>query len=330
MGGSRDVYNAPKFARYGFDEHDGTYESPEPDPLITATNWIWSPQDSIKRWNRTSYFVNKALDFLKRHKGKPCYVDFWPDDMHTPWVPNKQAEDVFPKGSQGEKNFELVLKNYDKQIGRLIAGLKKLGMYKNTLIILTSDNGPYPSFGGKRTCGMRGSKFSLYQGGTRLPFIVEWPGHVPVGKVDSTSVVSSTDIFPTLAAIVGVPMPSRFNFSGQNRKDVWMGNPSKRTKPLYWEYGSHGDKAAYIYPSRARGYHQGGYEKSRDYSPNLAIQKGKWELLINYDGSNMQLYNLKADPDETNSVTELHQKIANMLKEKLILWRNNLPEFRHF
>ena len=51
MGGGRDVQDAPGFGQYGFDEHISTYESPDPDPLITATDWIWSPQDSIKRWD---------------------------------------------------------------------------------------------------------------------------------------------------------------------------------------------------------------------------------------------------------------------------------------
>ncbi len=336
MGGGRNVYDAPKFARYGFDEHAGTYESPEPDPLITATNWIWSPQDSIKRWQRTGYFVEKTLGFLKRHKEQPCYVDLWPDDMHTPWVPTKKAQARYPKGSWSEKYFKTVLKQYDKQIGRLITGLKELGVYKNTLIIFTSDNGPYPTFGGKRTNGMRGSKFSLYQGGTNMPFIVVWPGHIPAGKVDSTSVISGLDIFPTLANIVGVPMPDRYSFDGENRKEVWFGYPSKRTKPLYWEYGSHGKKSAYIYPSKsslgkgyekgqAKGYRTGKKAHSKNRSPNLAIQQGKWKLLINYDGSDMQLYNLKTDPDETKNVLELHQNIVNTLKEKLIRWRNSLP-----
>src|SRR5262249_9106565 len=66
MGGGRDVTNAPPFSAYGFDEHAGTWESPEPDPNITATNWIWSAEDKVKRWDRTGYFVDKTLDFLKR------------------------------------------------------------------------------------------------------------------------------------------------------------------------------------------------------------------------------------------------------------------------
>ena len=77
----------PPFTAYGIDEHASTWESPEPDPVITGTNWIWSKYDQVKRWDRTRYFVDKTLDFLRRHKGQPCYVNLWPDDVHTPWVP---------------------------------------------------------------------------------------------------------------------------------------------------------------------------------------------------------------------------------------------------
>lgn len=314
MGGGRDVHDAPPFQAYGFDEHSSTYESPDPDPLLTATDWIWSPKDSIKRWERTGYFVDKTLDFLRRHKGTPCFVNLWPDDVHTPWVPNKAQQDFFPKDANGEANFKLVLKEYDRQMGRLLDGLKKLGIEKNTLVIFTSDNGPLPSFGGKRTGEKRGSKLSLYDGGVALPFIVRWPGHVASGKVDSTSVISSLDIFPTLASIVGVQMPSRFSFDGINIRSVWLHQPSaERAKTMYWDYGSHGEKSAFRYP------------EGRDHSPNLAIREGDWKLLINYDGSDMELYNIKTDPDELNNVVNANTERAGYLKGKLILWRRNHP-----
>ena len=105
-------------------------ESPDPDPLITATNWIWSDKDSIKRWNRTRYFVDKTLAFLQKNKGKPCYVDLWPDDVHTPWVPGDDKTGKYPGNPEEEKSFIMVLEEYDRQIGRLIAGIKKLGIEK--------------------------------------------------------------------------------------------------------------------------------------------------------------------------------------------------------
>ena len=82
MGGGRDVHNAPSIKNYGFDEYISTYESPDPEPAITATKWIWSDKDSVKRWRRTEYFVDKSIEFVKKHKGEPFFLNLWPDDMH--------------------------------------------------------------------------------------------------------------------------------------------------------------------------------------------------------------------------------------------------------
>src|SRR3954454_8062610 len=141
LGGGRDVTDAPKFAAYGYDEHAGTYESPEPDPEITATNWIWSPKDKYKRWQRTEFFVNKTLDFLRRNKQQPCFVNVWLDDVHTPWIPNSAAQDE--KNPNVAKNLKPVLAEMDRQIGQLMVGIKDLGLDDQTLVIFTSDNGPY-------------------------------------------------------------------------------------------------------------------------------------------------------------------------------------------
>ncbi|MCX7007226.1 MAG: sulfatase-like hydrolase/transferase [Kiritimatiellaeota bacterium] len=164
MGGGRDVKSAPPITAYGFDEYASTWESPDPHPDLTAADWIWSPKDKVKRWERTGFFVDKTLDFLRRHKDRPCYVNLWPDDIHTPWVP---ADDV-PK-SDSPENFRRVLAEYDRQVGRLLAGLKELGLEEKTLVIFSSDNGPLPTFGGARAAGLRGSKMSLYEGGVREP-----------------------------------------------------------------------------------------------------------------------------------------------------------------
>jgi arylsulfatase A-like enzyme len=233
MGGGRDVTNAPPFREYGFDEHAGTWESPEPDPNITATNWIWSAQDKVKRWDRTAYFVDKTLDFLKRHKGQPCYVDVWPDDVHTPWVPEgayreKRAGDDNAPNYESLANFKAVLREYDRQVGRLLDGLKDLGMGDNTILIFSSDNGPLPTFRGKRAGGLRGSKISLYEGGDREPLIVRWPGHFPAGRVDDKTVISGVDFFPIFCKLTGTPIPSNAAFDGEDLTGSFFG------KSIFW------------------------------------------------------------------------------------------------
>ena len=124
LGGGRDVYNAPSIKEYGYDEYSSTYESPDPDPLLTASDWIWSKKDSIKRWNRTAYFIDKTLDFLRNNKGQPCFINLWPDDVHTPWIGNYEQMEMSPKGENSNKNFNTVLYEYDYQIGRLLKELK--------------------------------------------------------------------------------------------------------------------------------------------------------------------------------------------------------------
>lgn len=314
LGGGRDVKNAPGFKQYGFDEHASTYESPEPDPIITATNWIWSDKDSIKRWDRTKYFVDKTLDFLSRHKGKPCFVNLWPDDVHTPWVPRKDPEYTgqYPMNREEEAAFKLVLKEYDLQMGRLLDGLKKLGIEKNTIIIFTSDNGPLPTFRGSRAAGLRGSKLSLYEGGTRMPFIISWPEHIPAGTIDESSVISGLDMIPSLAKLGGVPLPKDYAGDGIDRSAVLLGKPALRTRDIFWEYGR--NNIAFSYP--------GGKNKS----PNLAVRSGEWKLLMNDDGTDIQLFNITADKNETTNVADNEAAIVAKLKDKLLAWRRSLPK----
>ena len=105
--------------------------------------------------------------------------------------------------TKARTNFKAVLAEYDKQVGRLIAGLKELGLETNTIVIFASDNGPLPTFNGTRTGGLRGAKDSLYEGGTREPLIVRWPGHVPAGRVDSKSVIGGVDFLPMFCQLGG-------------------------------------------------------------------------------------------------------------------------------
>lgn len=309
MGGGRDVTNAPPFGAYGFDEHASTWESPEPDPNLTATNWIWSAQDNVKRWDRTAYFVDRTLDFLRRHKDQPCFVNLWPDDMHTPWVPDgsdlKRAQ-----GQQTEEKFRRVLAEYDRQIGRLFDGLKAIGLDERTLVIFTSDNGPMPAFSGARTGELRGSKISLYEGGIREPLIARWPGHVPANRVDDRSVLCAVDLFPTCCTMANAALPESFAGDGEDVSKALFGKSISRKRPLLWEYGRN---EAFGYPT------------GRDRSPNLAVREGNWKLLINADGSGVELYDLSRDEKETTNVAARHQRVANRLSGTALAWRKSLP-----
>ena len=298
MGGGRDVKNAPSIRNYGFDEYVSTWESPDPDPMITSSNWIWAATDPIKRWNRTAYFVDKTLDFLSRHKGEPCFVSLWPDDVHTPWVYDGD------EASQREsaRSFSIVLAELDKQIGRFMQGLKDLGIDQNTIVIFTGDNGPAPAFDGHRTNDFRGQKGTLYEGGIRMPFIIRWPGHVPAGVKNESSVVCMVDLFPSLCKIAGADVPTNYPLDGQDMSDVITGQSAReRTTPLFWEFGKC---------------------KADRVSPHIAVREGEWKLLVNADGSGTELYNMTTDFNEKHNVATVYPALTERLKKAAIDWFN--------
>jgi len=304
MGGGRDVTNAPSILNYGFDEYVSTYESPDPDPKLTSTNWIWANTDEIKRWDRTAYFVDKTLDFLSRHTDQPCFVNLWPDDVHTPWVYENDG------GTQREspEHFTAVLAELDVQIGRLMQGLKNLGIDNNTLVIFSSDNGPAPAFSGNRTDDLRGQKATLYEGGIRMPFIVRWPGVITPGQLNASSVLCSVDLLPSLCAITSTPVPDEFPVDGEDMSLVLLGTgQTDRTKPLFWEFGKN---------------------KTDRVSPHIAVRDGDWKLLVNADGSGVELYNMKTDFLEKANVAASNTEVVNRLKPMAINWFN--ASFREF
>ncbi|GAB3950512.1 sulfatase-like hydrolase/transferase [Spirosoma harenae] len=311
MGGGRDVDNAPGIRKYGFDEYASTWESPDPDPLLTSTDWIWAKSDSVKRWNRTAYFVDKTLDFLKRNPAKPCFINLWPDDVHTPWVPDETSLNEFPKGTEKPREFKAVLAELDVQIGRLMAGLKALGIDENTLVVFTSDNGALPTFQGQRSGTFRGSKLSLYEGGIRMPFIVRYPARTPKGSIDNQSVLSAVDLLPTFVSLAG-KKGSNAQADGENMAAALLGRPVVRKKTIFWEYGRNNE--SFRYP------------QGRDKSPNLAIREGNWKLLVQADGSGTELYNLAIDPSEQTDVASQNPKLVADMRAKLLTWRAGLAK----
>jgi arylsulfatase A-like enzyme len=265
----------------------------------------------VKRWDRTAFFVDKTLDFLRRHKGQPCFVNLWPDDVHTPWVPSGERLSEYPNGPEQQRKFRAVLDEYDRQLGRFFAGLKELGLDENTLVIFTSDNGALPTFNGQRSAPFRGSKLSLYEGGIRMPFIVRWPGHVPAGKLDEQSVIAAVDLFPSLCAIANAPLPKDVDFNGENLSAALLGKKTvKRHAPLLWEYGR--NEESFFYP------------QGKDRSPNVAVRDGKWKLLINANGSGAELYDLSKDSAEENNLAEKDAAVTKRLSRAALAWRKSL------
>ncbi|HTN05046.1 sulfatase [Planctellipticum variicoloris] len=312
LGGGRDVKEAPLFESYGFVESAGTWESPEPHAKLGKPFPPWDRRlapGQVSRWERTGWMVDHSLDFIRRHKDQPWFVNLWLDDTHDPYV---SAEADWNGDLKTRGKFVEVLERLDQQMGRLLDGLAAAGEDRDTLVLFLGDNGPSPTYGRERTGGLRGAKLSLYEGGIRTPLLVRWPGHVPAGAVDETTVVSAVDFVPTVCALTGAAAPLAYDSDGEDQSAALRGEARLRTRPLLWEYGRNAN--CFRYPADAE-----------ERSPSLAIREGEWKLLVQNDGSGVELYNLSSDAQETSNVADQQPEIVKRLTEQVLGWRKTLP-----
>jgi arylsulfatase A-like enzyme len=215
------------------------------------------------------------------------------------------------------QKFYAVLDELDRQIGRLLGALDQRGLGERTVIVFAGDNGPtaWPFYYDQRqddraapglTGGLRGRKWSLYEGGIREPFIVRWPGVVPAGQVNDTTVMAGIDLLPSLCALAGVKLPPGYAPDGLDLSAVLLGQTAApREQPIMWEYGRHAACRPFL---------------KKDQSPHLAIRDRDWKLLMNADGSELQLYNLQLDVAEQINVAGEHPGVVKRLSQALLEW----------
>ncbi|WP_215223961.1 sulfatase family protein [Echinicola shivajiensis] len=323
LGGGRDVGDAPLPQAYGFDQSLVSFEGLgdrllfKRDGLSNASSKLGKGQINwVEKYQSTGIYVDSALSFIGANKKDPFYVHLFPNDVHDPHLPMngrvKKYEQI--ARSKSEARFFAVLENLDEQIGRFMVGLEKLGKLDNTIIVFTSDNGPTdwasyynngeypPGF----TAGLHGRKWSLYEGGIRMPFIISWPGKVPMGAEDNKTVMTAVDLKPTLLKLTN--LGDYQSGDGEDRSDAMLGNPMDQHKAIMWEYAS-----------SVGGSIQPGHIKN--VSPNLAILDNGWKLLINADSTMAELYHLEKDPFESNNQVEREVEKAQKLAHSVLKWR---------
>lgn len=325
MGGGRDVDDAPLPTEYGFDESLVAFEGLG-DRLITnpknSTTKLGHGKISFcDRWQKTEKYTNRTIDFIRRNRDKPFYVRLFPNDVHDPHVnwPGTDEKWKSVTTNHWEQKFFAVLQEMDKQIGRVIDEVEQLGLSDNTLFLFTSDNGPTdwpkyyqnppgapPGFTGP----FFGRKWSLYEGGIRMPFIARWKGKIPAGVTDDESVMSGIDLSPTFCGLAGVDVPASDKLDGIDCSSVLLGKPQPRPEPLFWQYGA---PHAVLKPG-----------KLEFQSPSFAIRDGNWKLLVNPNGSEAQLFDLTADPSEQKNLIATESKRAHSLQAKIGKWANKV------
>jgi arylsulfatase A-like enzyme len=244
--------------------------------------------------------------------------------VHDPFEPKAELMKKYERFATNKyvQQYYAMLDNLDQQVGRLVSAIERSGQAHNTLFVVLSDNGPtaWPYYYRERleppgrTGGLRGRKWSLYEGGIRTPLIARWDGRIPAGRTDSRTVVSAVDLFPTCCALSGVRVSGATKLDGEDLSRAFRGRPMTRRGDLMWDYGRTADMQRPGLPI--------------DQSPNLAIRSGDWKLLMNDDGSNVELYDFSRSEKEDRNVAAEHAELTKRLSQKLIGWRKSLPVMR--
>ena len=155
------------------------------------------------------------------------------------------------------------------------------------------------------TGGLRGRKRSLFEGGVRVPFLVRWPGHAPVGLKNDTTVFTAVDLLPTLCAAAGVELPAEYRGDGENLLDAFSGKLVRRTRPILWQWRGKAD--------------------GRDLWPRLAVRDGDWKLVLDPAADRAELYDLGHDRGEARNVAAAHPDVVARLSALALAWRDSLP-----
>lgn len=265
----------------------------------------------------------RTIDFAKRHKDQPFFVNAWIHATHTPHYPKKEYMDEFSHLSEQQQVYAAVVAEYDARIGKLFETLKRLGIDDNTLVIFSSDNGPeftglnkdtddnstgpglgtYYSVG--ETNGLRGEKRSLFAGGVRVPFIVRWPGKVKAGIVDKTTELTTVDMLPTFIELANGKLPKDYQPDGVSIVKALKGDVFERDKPIYWDWRFSNNRT--------------------DFWPSAGIQDGNWKLLTNSQLGRTELYNINSDWHEITDVANEHPEKVTDLLNKLKVFQKTLP-----
>jgi uncharacterized sulfatase len=198
--------------RRGFDEYLGILYSNDMRPvrLMEGEKVIEYP---LVQATITERYTQRALDVITRHRDKPFFLYFAHAMPHKPLAVSEEFYKKHPGGLYGDTIAEL-----DASVGRVLAKVKELGIDESTLVIFTSDNGPW--YGGS-TGGLRGMKGSTWEGGYRVPMIARWPQRIPAGKT-TDALATTPDLFATVLAAAGVAAPKDRVLDGKDLLPVMM------------------------------------------------------------------------------------------------------------
>ncbi len=209
-------------------------------PLFRDNTIIDTDVDAEDQKKLTQQYGNFAVDFIEESKQAPFFLYFAHTFPHVPLFAGADYTGKSPAGIYGD-----VLEEFDDTVGRILETLRKYDLEKNTLVIFTSDNGPWLTYGSHAgTAGpLRDGKGTIYEGGVRVPMIAKWPGVIPPGSTQSETAMT-IDVLPTLARIVGAELP-KHPIDGLDIFDLLINKPgAKCPHDVFYHYYRTGELQA--------------------------------------------------------------------------------------
>ena len=287
----------------GFDEWFSTVrKTPTYDP-----EGYWSngePASGKLQGDDSAIIVSRALDFIRRtvRKQQPFFIVLW---FHTPHLPvvSRDAHRTIYNDHPGESaNYWGAISAMDEQLGRLRRELRRLNVADDTMLWFSSDNGPEgaeesPERPGS-TGGLRGRKRSLFEGGIRVPGLLEWPARITEGRSTQIPTVTS-DIYPTVMdALDPQPENQGLPLDGVSLLPLIEGKMDERPKKIAFETGRH-----------------------RNQTPTLALIGNRHKLITRLGTTPDLLFDLVSDPQETTNIAAAHPQVAADMRSELERWR---------
>jgi arylsulfatase A-like enzyme len=264
--------------------------------------------------------ASETVQFIEQHAGQPflAYLSFY--SVHTPLIARKDLIEKYEQkrvaqglqedwGREGARKVRLVQEHavyagmveaMDAAVGKVLQTLDRLQLRDNTVVVLMSDNGGLSTSEGHPTSNLplRAGKGWMYEGGIREPMIVRAP-HVTSAGAVCDAVVTSTDFFPTLLELAGLPARPDLHLDGVSFVPLLRGM-DRRRGPVFWHYPHYGN--------------QGG-------SPSGCIRDGDWKLIEFYEDGHVELYNVAEDVGEHHDRAEEYPERVDALLTQLQSWR---------
>ena len=279
---------------------------------------------AVESWDHiTADYTQEAIDWISQNKDKPFFLYLAHNMPHIPLGASENFKGKSAYGPYGDAIEEI-----DWSTGQILAKLKELGIDDNTLVVFTSDNGPWvETTAGMKPDGkvfiprnhsgtadpLRGWKMSAWDGGCRVPCIVRWPGEISAGHA-SDEILSTMDLLPTFAALAGAALPERA-IDGRNAADFLLGKSPTSPRDEYLYYAA----------TRLTGVRSGRW-KLELARPDHPVETGWWGRLLEEIPAT-QLYDLESDHGESSDVAAQHPEVVAELMKRVERARAELGDF---